>query len=102
MNPSTNRTLLILNIPPELEEDLVDYLLSLEGVAGFTSFRVHGHGEHAQLSIAEQVAGRRARARYELVLDPAQVDGVLADLRTRVGRDIIYWQQPVSGFGRID
>lgn len=97
-----NRTMLVLNIPPELEEDLVDYLLSLESVAGFTSFRVHGHGEHTQLSIAEQVAGRRARARYELVLNEAQVPAVLADLRTRVGRDIIYWQQPVTNFGRID
>ena len=39
-----NDTLLVLNIPPELEEDLVDYLLSRPSVTGFTSFRVYGHG----------------------------------------------------------
>lgn len=97
-----NHTMLVLNIPPEIEEDLVDYLLSLEAVAGFTSFRVYGHGENSLLSIAEQVTGRRARLRYELVLDETQVHGVIANLGAKVGRDIIYWQQPVSNFGRID
>lgn len=97
-----NHTMLVINIPPEVEEDLVDYLLSLESVGGFTSFRVHGHGEHAQLSIAEQVTGRRARVRYELVIEKGQVTGVIEGLRSRVGRDIIYWQQPVFNFGRIE
>lgn len=94
-------TLLVLNLPPELEEDLVDYLLGLEGVGGFTSFRVHGHGEHSALSVAEQVTGRRARLRYEIVLAEEQVPGVLAGLATQVGGDIIHWQQPVHNFGRI-
>ncbi len=95
-------TLLVLNIPPEIEEDLVDYLLSLESVPGFTSFRVHGHGEHSALSIAEQVTGRRARLRYELVLPEDQVESVLSGLKAEVGSDIIYWLQPVTKFGRID
>lgn len=93
--------MLVLNIPTELEEDLVDYLLSMEATEGFTSFRVHGHGEHAHLSLAEQVTGRRARLRYELVMKEEDVDGVLAGLGEKVGRDIIYWRQPVSHFGRI-
>lgn len=97
-----NATMLVLNIPPEVEEDLVDYLLTLEAVGGFTSFRVHGHGEHAALSLAEQVTGRRARLRYEIVLDAARVPEVLGGLATSVGRDIIHWEQPVSNFGRID
>lgn len=96
-----NTTMLVLNIPPEIEEDFVDYLLKLEGIPGFTSFRVHGHGEHAALSIAEQVTGRRARLRYELVLSEEQIPTLLGGLQTEVGRDIIYWQQPVTNFGRI-
>jgi nitrogen regulatory protein PII len=96
-----NTTMLVLNIPVELEEDLVDYLLSLEGIAGFTSFRVQGHGEHSELSVAEQVTGRRTRLRYEIVLDQAGVSRVLQGLAEGVGSDIIYWQQPVTNFGRI-
>jgi hypothetical protein len=97
-----NNTMLVINVPPEIEEDLVDYLLSLEAGSGFTSFRVHGHGEHAALSIAEQVTGRRARLRYELVLGEHQVADVLGGLKIKVGGDIIYWQHPVSNFGRIE
>lgn len=95
-------TLLILNLAPELEEDLVDYLLELDCVSGFTSMQVHGHGRHGQMSIAEQVTGRRKRVQVELLLSASMVPLVLADLGTRVGRDITYWQQPVHGFGRID
>ena len=96
-----NATMLVLNIPIEIEEDLVDYLLSLEGIGGFTSFRVQGHGEHSDLSVAEQVTGRRTRLRYEIVLDEALVSGVVKGLADGVGSDIIYWQQPVTNFGRI-
>ena len=38
------KTMLVLNIRPELEEDLVDFLLAREGVAGFTSYHGRGHG----------------------------------------------------------
>lgn len=96
-----NATMLVLNIPVELEEDLVDFLLSLEGIGGFTSFRVQGHGEHSDLSVAEQVTGRRVRLRYEIVLDEALVSSVVKGLADGVGSDIIYWQQPVTNFGRI-
>ncbi len=96
-----NATMLVLNIPIEIEEDLVDYLLSLEGIGGFTSFRVQGHGEHSDLSVAEQVTGRRTRLRYEIVLDEALVSDVVKGLADGVGSDIIYWQQPVTNFGRI-
>lgn len=96
-----NDTLLVLNVAPELEEDLVDYLLARPGVTGFTSFRVHGHGEHSALSVAEQVTGRRARVRFEVVLAAGEVAAVLGGLRAGVGRDIIHWEQPVANFGRI-
>lgn len=96
-----NTTMLVLNIPTELEEDLVDYLLSLEGIGGFTSFRVQGHGEHSALSVAEQVTGRRTRLRYEIVLQEPLVSGLVQGLAEGVGSDIIYWQQPVTNFGRI-
>ena len=46
--------LLVLNITPELEEELVDYLLSCEKVGGFTSYPVHGHGEQGRAVAASQ------------------------------------------------
>ncbi len=92
---------LILTIPPDLEDDLVDYLLGLEAVGGFTSYLVRGHGENRQLSIAEQVTGRQKRVRFELILAANSVNTVLNGLRENVGSDIFYWYQDVNGSGHI-
>jgi hypothetical protein len=94
------QTLLLLNIPPALEDDLVDYLLGLDCVGGFTSYKAMGHGEDTVLSIAEQVSGRRQRLQFEVVVDAEVVDRVTAGLAQQVGKDITYWQQSISGLGR--
>lgn len=94
------KTLLILNIAPELEEDLVDYLLGLATVTGFTSYPVRGHGEHSPLSIAEQVAGRRKRVQFEIIMADSDVDELLEGLAA-VGKGISYWQLPVVRMGRV-
>ncbi len=97
-----NLTMLVLNIQPELEDDLVDYLLSCDGLGVFSSYRVDGHGGRGVMNLAEQVAGRRRRLRVEVIIADTQVDTVLAGLGAAVGRGIVYWRQPVTGFGRID
>jgi nitrogen regulatory protein PII len=94
-------TLLVLNITPELEEELVDYLLSREEVGGFTSYPVHGHGEQGRLSIAEQVSGRRKRVQFEILLPEPQVDNLIAGLAEEVGKGIHYWQLHVASSGHL-
>jgi len=94
------KVLLIINLPPMLEEDLVDYLLSLDFVIGFTSYGVQGHGEHERLSVAEQVTGRRKRMQFEMLIDLSDYEQITAGLATAVGKDITYWQMPVQHIGR--
>ncbi len=94
-------TLLVLNVNKELEDDLVDYLLELDCVGGFTSMPVRGHGTRGLLSLAEQVSGRQQRLVMEILLDASAVDTVLDGLAANVGRDIVWWQQPVARSGRI-
>lgn len=95
------KTLLVLNTKPELEEDLVDYLLSQACVDGFTTYPVRGHGQHDNLSVTEQVSGRRKRLQVELLIDEAEVACVLEGLAEHVGRDITWWQHPVSASGSL-
>jgi hypothetical protein len=95
------RAKLVLIIAPGLEEDLVDLLLALPAVDGFTSFVVQGNGKQQNMSLAEQVTGRRRRLRFELVLEAAKVDGLLRDLRERLGNDTVYWVETLSGFGKL-
>lgn len=94
-------TLLVLNVNPQLEEDLVDYLLQAEGVSGFTAQTAHGHGPGGHMTLAEQVAGRRKRLQVSILLPQHAVAGVLDGLATQVGRDIVWWQHAVSASGRI-
>ncbi len=96
------QNLLILNTRPELEEDLVDYLLSLSCVSGFTSYPVRGHGHHQNLSVAEQVSGRRKRMQVEIMLEEDAVPTVLSGLVDNVGRDINWWRMPVMDSGMLD
>ena len=93
-------TLLVINIPPALEEDLVDYLLSQPGTSGFTSYSVNGHGDYRELSIAEQVSGRRQRKQFELIMAVDDVHSLVGGLASAVGRDIVDWEQPVQRLGR--
>lgn len=94
------QTLLILNIPPALEEDLIDYLLSRDSVGGFTSYKAMGHSTGKDLTIAEQVSGRRQRLQFEVIMDVDQIESLTSALAAEVGKDITYWQQPISNLGR--
>ncbi len=96
------QTLLVLNTKPDLEEDLVDYLMSQPCVGGFTSYPVRGHGQHGNLSVAEQVTGRRKRLQVEMLLDEKEVQCVLDGLAENVGRDINWWLQTVTASGSLD
>lgn len=96
------KALLVLNTKPELEEDLVDYLMGQDCIHGFTSYPVRGHGHHENLSIAEQVSGRRKRLQIEMVLEEEEVKCVLDGLAENVGRDIMWWQQPITASGSLD
>lgn len=96
--------LLVLNIAPRLEEDLVDLLLSLDAVGGFTSYPVRGHGRTTThtMSLTEQVTGRRKRVQFELLLDEKAVPGLLEALAESVGRDVYWWTQPILASGHLN
>lgn len=93
--------MLVLNIPPALEDDLIDYLLSLESVRGFTSYEARGHGSDLQLSIAEQVSGRQKRLQFELLIESEAIQSLLDGLSSEVGKDIVYWQQLIENLGHV-
>ena len=94
--------LLRLNIPPAFEDDLVDFLLASEHVSGFQSMTVRGHGEGGTMNIAEQVAGRRKRIQFDVVLAEAVLLTLLETLSLELPLvDIRYWVFPVIQHGRL-
>jgi hypothetical protein len=94
--------LLRLNIPPNLEEDLVDLLLSSGEITGYQSYPTRGHGSVGAMTIAEQVAGRRNRVQFEIVLEADLLESTLNKLKEAFPvRDVVYWVLPVVQFGRL-
>jgi len=96
------QSLLRLNIPPGLEEDVVDLLLASSKISGFQSYPTRGHGQVGAMTVAEQVEGRRNRVQFEVVLGDDQLDALLEELKAAFPvPDIIYWVLPVTQSGRL-
>jgi len=95
--------LVTLNIPPSLEEMMVDSLLMLEAEHGFSSFQVHAHHhDNKGLSLAEQVTGRQKRTRFQMYVPVQELPELLAQLRREFeGSGIQYWVLPVIENGVI-
>lgn len=101
MNRTGPACLMTINVPPPLEDTIVDWLLSRDLDRGFTSYRADGHGsDHGRLSVEEQVRGRERRIEFRLVLDETAVDGIVAALEADFpGADVFYFAVPVLRFG---
>ena len=99
---TTEDVLLRVNIPPTLEEDFLDALLSDERIPGYQCYPTTGHGQVGSMTLTEQVAGRRNRIQFEVVLAQELVEPVLEGLRAALPiRDIIWWAVPVAASGRF-
>jgi hypothetical protein len=98
---ATAQGLLILIVPPTLEEMLVDVLLQQSEISGFTSSKVNGHGTvhgggAAKLSIVEQVTGRQQRVQFMMHANVADLKKLVATLKARFSStDIHYILLPI-------
>lgn len=92
--------LLILIVPPTLEEMLVDILLIQKKITGFTSSKVSGHGtvhgEGEALSIVEQVTGRQQRLQFMMHAAVIDLKILVATLKAKFRcSDIHYILMPI-------
>jgi Protein of unknown function (DUF3240) len=92
-----------IDVGPALEEPVVDWLLSRDEVATFTSYGTHAHGsDRDELSVAEQVSGRQRRVEVRIELAAAAVDDWLAALAASFGgADIRYSVTAIVRSGRL-
>jgi hypothetical protein len=98
-----DEALVVLNVPPNLEETVVDWLLARDGGVGFTSFPVFGHStSHAGLSPAEQVSGRQRRQQFQIQLRQDAVELFLDDASRALGEaGVHFWVLPLLSGGRL-
>ncbi len=99
-----NECLLVIIATPAIEDALVDWLLTCEGVSGFTSLKVNGHGTgHQPLTVAEQVTGRSRKLMFRCHLPMEVAREVIEGLkRDFAGSGLHYWMVPVLEAGRLE
>ncbi len=99
----TQEYLVTLNVPPSLEEAIVDCLLTFETEDGFSSFPVSAHDHKNQnLSIAEQVAGRQDKIRFQMYIPEEDLRVLLDKLKKEFsGSGVRYWVLPVVENGSL-
>lgn len=99
-----SESLICFNLPPELELDLIDWLLTRAEVSGFTSTPCFGHGqEHALSNIAEHVTGKARRVQIQVKLaDSLRAPLLAAATEEFGGADILYWALPVLCSGQLN
>ena len=100
---SEQEYLVTINVAPLLEEAVVDCLLAIDSADCFSSLTINAHvNDHENMSLAEQVAGRKKQIRFQMYV-PEQQLGVLIDALKRdfSGSGIRYWVMPVLDSGCI-
>ena len=97
------KVLVTLDVAPELEERIVDWLLARPDVATFTSSPVSAYGADSRgFSVAEQVSGQQRRVELAIEVPADAVEGWLRDLATAfVAVDVSYRVTPVLLSGRL-
>lgn len=101
MNTAVCLTLLL---PQALEEDVIDLILLQQPALGRGSFvttKVDGHGATEQMSsVHEQVRGRTARTRIDILVKTANAAILIDSLRDKLlGAAIDWWLTPVTDYG---
>jgi hypothetical protein len=89
----TDTQLLVVTAPRERRDDLVDVLMAREEISGFTLLPALGYSrEHSRFTVAEQVVGYRDVDRFEVLLAPGELPGLLDSLAAAGGRKALrYW-----------
>lgn len=104
-DPTTmsDRYLLTLIVPANLEEILIDWLLENAPDQGFCSFPVSGHSiSHSGLSASEQVSGRKRQIRFDIGINSEETDQLIKGVKSRFsGIGIEFWITPQHRAGYL-
>ncbi len=95
--------LLVLMAPARRRDDIVDVLMMLESISGFSVTEAAGFSRtHSQFNQRERVQGFGDYERFEILCDARGQKALIQALREVAGRDHFrYWVLPVIEEGEI-
>lgn len=85
------------------KDDVVDLLMGMNDITGFTLSNISGFSqEHSQYDIEEQVAGYRQLCKAEIMHNIPQLPELLATLKElKTNNGIRYWVTPIFESGKL-
>lgn len=98
-----DRQLLVMMVPAEIRDDVIDCLTACELISGFNMTTMAGYSkEHSQYDLREQVEGYRKFFQFEVMHGRQQQAELLATLRpVCAAAKIRYWIVPVLEQGHL-
>lgn len=99
----SDHQLLIVVVPFEIKDDVVDTLMGLKDISGFNLATIAGYSrEHSRFNIREQVEGHRQLFRFEILHQSSQQAQLLLSLQQAcTGAHARYWVIPVVEQGHF-
>lgn len=94
---------LIVIVPSELKDTVVDRLISLDSISGFNMDKIAGFSrEHSRFSIREQVQGYRRFIRFEVICAHDDLEKLFSALQPICAPvQARYWITPVIEQGHF-
>lgn len=90
---SSDHCLLLLFVPPTLEDSVIDWLLEYQPDLTFTSVGIAGHtGQAKGLSMIEQVSGRKRQICFSVTVPTPRWPALLEQLQAAFARTRIRYQ----------
>jgi hypothetical protein len=95
--------ILVLMVPGEIRDDVVDTLIGCDGISGFNMQTIAGYSQaHSEYSLREQVEGYREFFQFEVVHQPQQERFLLESLRAACeSAHVRYWVVPILRQGHL-
>lgn len=98
-----DQQLLIMMVPSDIRDDVVDCLMGYDGISGFNMTTMAGYSkEHSQYDLREQVEGYRQFFKFEVMHLRALHSELMSTLRAACATaNIRYWIVPVLEQGHL-
>lgn len=99
----THNQILVVMIPCETKDEVVDILMGLECISGFNLNLINGYSQaHSQFDISEQVEGYRKLYRFEVLHKNDVESKIMNALRSACSKaQARYWILPVNSEGHF-
>ncbi|WJG08163.1 DUF3240 family protein [Aliiglaciecola sp. LCG003] len=103
MQKTNHSQLLIIIVPQEFKDNLVDSLIEADSLSGFSLSKIQGYSrQHHHYNIQEQVEGYRDFYRFELLHEQPQYEQLLTHIRLACPNGKLrFWCVPVIATGTV-